>query len=337
MQITISGDIGSGKSTIGAMLAEHYNAELIDCGQLYRKYAVQRGNDVLSQNKSTDTTVDKLIDNEITALGKEGKDRVFVSRTAWHFIPNAVHIYLCVDPILAATRAATRSTVGEAHKSMEETLLYSMDRLYTEDKRYYEMYGITRDKQLQHANIIMNIGEYGIDTVFASLVKVIDAGMQYSYVISPTELVPTQCLRDMNRDTVADYRLKVQCPIMFTDIKLQHTSIGTYILDGHHRVAAACEQGVSYVVTSNVEYALTTEYVLNKGNYYDWEDAFGANLDKVTKQQAELIWCRANAPEALKDESDEDVLNCMHVEYVRYITRQDLEFYRAVNSNGKSV
>ena len=106
MNITITGDIGSGKSTIARIIAEQLNMNIIETGELYRKYSNEHGVDVLGQNKSNDWSIDKKIDNEIARLGKEVDNTIFVSRLAWYFVPNAVNIYLTVNPILAAKRVS---------------------------------------------------------------------------------------------------------------------------------------------------------------------------------------------------------------------------------------
>lgn len=318
MQITISGDLGSGKSTLGEILAKDYNAELIDCGQLYRKYAAENGRDVLKQNKSSDISIDEQIDTEIIRLGKEGLSRIYVSRTAWHFIPNAVHVYLSVDPMLAAQRIAARKTVGEEHTDSDSVLLYNMERAQTEDARYLKMYGITREEQLRDAHVIMNIGTGSVEDVHKALQTVIPSSERRSYVISPKELIPTQVLRDMSIDIVSEYKQWVRGDVVELDLTLLRTWSGTYIVDGHHRVAAACLNDVKYIVAHEVTFE-DDSLQLSMSDYFDWEDAWKVKLDHITKRKAELIWCKANAPEALGNLSAEQLLDVMHQSYVDYL------------------
>lgn len=319
VQITISGDLGSGKSTIGEMLAKYYDAELVDCGQLYRQYAESKGRDVLGQNKSGDQSIDEKIDQRLIEMGKEGKSRIYVSRTAWHFIPNAKHVYLCVDPMVAARRIAARKTVGEEHADASSVLLYNMERVHTEDIRYLRMYGITRVQQLKDADVVMQIGEESAETVFNALRAVLEHAVTKCYVAPPTNLVPTQVLHDMSPQIVAEYEQTVVGTVRSTSINLSHTPIGTFIQDGHHRVAAACLNKVKYLVTDKVRFDDNVGSLMRKSDYYDWEDAYGFNLRSVSENEAELLWCRANAPEAFKDFNDQDLLMHMRDSYISYL------------------
>ena len=101
MNITITGDLGSGKTTVSKLLAEKLGMEVVDTGMIYRKFAEDKGMDVLEQNNSDDWSIDRKIDSEVERLGKEKDNQIFVSRLAWHFIPNALKIYLTINPLLA--------------------------------------------------------------------------------------------------------------------------------------------------------------------------------------------------------------------------------------------
>ena len=113
--ITITGDIGSGKSTVSKKLAEKLNMSIIDSGQLYREFASSKNISVLEQNNSDDRSIDIKIDNTIESIGKEQKGIIFVSRLAWYFVPDAIKIYLKVNPLLAAERIVKDNRVGEKH------------------------------------------------------------------------------------------------------------------------------------------------------------------------------------------------------------------------------
>lgn len=279
MQVTISGDIGSGKSTVGEYLAKRLGAELVDCGQLYRAYASKRDMNVLQLNQSGDDSIDRQIDNDLIRMGKEDKPRVYVSRTAWHFIPNAVHVYMAVNPLLAAQRILKRKTVAENHDTIETIIDYNCERIAQEDARYERMYGITRRQQMESNNVFMCIGENGIKSVCGATYNMLSKGNVVCF--DPRIAVPTQVMFDVDPKLVEKFAgnfSKVDC----TDIKVQMVNGIPYIVDGHHRIAAACKSGVSFMYTSNFEVEDEPLCRLGNSDYYDWEEFVGGDMSAIT-------------------------------------------------------
>ena len=270
MQVTISGDIGSGKSTVGQYLATMLGAELIDCGQLYRKYAAKKDMSVLQLNQSGDNSIDIQIDNDLVRWGREDLPRVYISRTAWHFIPNAVHMYMLVDPILSASRICNRKTVAEKHDSLKSVLEYNKTRIAEEDARYERMYGITRKQQLADAGVLLHIGNGDVDEVCYAAFEVLGKGKVLCF--DPRTAIPTQVLFDTNPNLVNCYAHEIKGHTVPCNVKMQLVDGIPYIVDGHHRIAAACHSGVKFMYTSNFEIVDKPVCRLRDSDYYDWED-----------------------------------------------------------------
>ena len=89
IKISITGDLGSGKSTVCNYLKEHYGLKVYSTGQIQRSLAQRHNMDVLAFNKYMEThpEIDEEIDAELVKLGKRDEDMVFDSRMAWHFVP----------------------------------------------------------------------------------------------------------------------------------------------------------------------------------------------------------------------------------------------------------
>lgn len=272
MKITISGDIGSGKSTVGERLANMFDCELIDCGQLYRNYAKDKGVDVLVQNLSNDNSIDKKIDGLLEDMNESSVDRVFVSRTAWHFVPSALHIYLSVNPVLAAERILSRQSNNETHDSIDEIIEYNKKRIDTEDKRYEEMYGITRTQQLLDADIIICIGSNNIDSVVNTLGMLIRQDTRHILVTDPKSVVPTQVIRDISISRVEDYREEIKGTLVKLNTTLDFVNGLPYVYDGHHRIAAACLNDVCFIYTNQFGICDKEALLLTSSQYHDWED-----------------------------------------------------------------
>ena len=144
MIITITGKPCSGKSAVIEYLINKYKFEKFSGGAIFRRIAAERGVDVLELNRLNDTSVDKLVDDEIVKLGKENleKDIIFDSRTAWHFIPDSFKVFVDVNPDEQARRLfnSGRDT-KETGSTLEEAKVALEERWYLENTRYYEIYG----------------------------------------------------------------------------------------------------------------------------------------------------------------------------------------------------
>ena len=98
MNITITGNLGSGKSSVAKKLIEK-GYEYSSTGNIFRQLAMERGLSVEEFNKQIneaasrgDHSVDKMIDDTTTRIGKERDQVVFDSRLAWHFAPESFKI-----------------------------------------------------------------------------------------------------------------------------------------------------------------------------------------------------------------------------------------------------
>lgn len=271
--ITITGDIGSGKSTVASKLAEKLGMTIIDSGQLYRKFAAEKNRSVLEQNKSNDWSIDKEIDSTIEDIGRTQSNVIFVSRLAWHFVPSAIKIYLKVNPIIAAERLINASRISEKHSDLNETLEYNRNRKTAELSRYKEMYNIDDPSGYSNADIICNIGKNDIDSVVECLYNAISM-RSFGYYVDPKCLLPTQGIRDFNMNTVEYY-----CGILESVKTINATLISyndcVYINDGHHRIVACIKLNKSFIKTSLPS---SIDRLPNVPLPYDYEELVGISL-----------------------------------------------------------
>ena len=96
MIITISGNPGSGKNTVGEMLAKELKYEYIVMGDIRRQIAEDRGISLADLNKSDEESgeTDKIVDDKLVQIGKEQDNIVVVGRVGFHFIPDSFKIFL---------------------------------------------------------------------------------------------------------------------------------------------------------------------------------------------------------------------------------------------------
>ena len=150
MHITITGILGSGKSTVAKKLAELYGFEIFSTGAILRAAAAERGMDLLDLNKElnskldSDRSMDDLIDNTTIRVASERKDDklIFDSRMAWHFVPGAFKVFVTVDPRVAAERVIKDPRPGEPAEDVDELCAELVERSRVEQARFQYLYGV---------------------------------------------------------------------------------------------------------------------------------------------------------------------------------------------------
>lgn len=147
MQISITGKLGSGKSTVCKMIRDRYDYEIFSTGTIQREVAREMGISTLELNKrmKQDHSLDTRIDEATTRLSRERRDcrLIFDSRMAWHFAEDTFKIFLTVDPTVAAQRVmANPRDSEERYRSVEEARDKLVERSRVEQSRFRELYGV---------------------------------------------------------------------------------------------------------------------------------------------------------------------------------------------------
>jgi len=148
MHITLTGNLGSGKSTLSKILEQEYGYEIFSTGKVIRKIAEEHGLSVLEMNElmNKDPKYDHEIDDTTARISRENPDKsiLFDSRLAWHFVEKSFKVFLSVSLDVAAKRVAGDASRGdvEHYDSLEEAKENLKKRAETEDIRYKELYQI---------------------------------------------------------------------------------------------------------------------------------------------------------------------------------------------------
>ncbi len=143
-KITLTGDLGSGKSAVSKLLCDLTGYEYISTGRIQRQLAQELGLDTLEMNRraDTDTTIDERIDGIFVALGQDPKGYVVDSRMAWFFLPQSFKIYLQTDLRVAAERILRDpARNSEQYASVEEAVEKIAARKQSENARFLLKYG----------------------------------------------------------------------------------------------------------------------------------------------------------------------------------------------------
>lgn len=147
MLISITGRLGSGKSTVCGILRDKYGFEIFSTGTINREFARSLGITTLELNErlKTDPGLDKQIDGTVTRLSIEKKDEklIFDSRMAWHFAKNTFKIFLTIDPMEAARRVMLNQRgAEERYESIDDACEGLLKRGKVERERFIQIYGV---------------------------------------------------------------------------------------------------------------------------------------------------------------------------------------------------
>ncbi|MDD2678572.1 MAG: cytidylate kinase family protein [Candidatus Nanoarchaeia archaeon] len=144
MKITITGDVGSGKSTVAKLAAKELKLKYYSTGMMFRKLAadMQISLKELGERAKADKRIDKRIDDYQKKLGQIEDDFILEGRLGFHFMPESIKICLRVKTEEAAKRIILESRSDEKFKDLAEATESIKLRRKMERERYKDLYGI---------------------------------------------------------------------------------------------------------------------------------------------------------------------------------------------------
>lgn len=150
MNITITGNLGSGKSSVAKILKER-GYEYSSTGNIFRQLAMEKGLSVEEFNRQVneaashgDHSVDKMIDDTTTKISQERDNVVFDSRLAWYFAPKSFKVFIITDIDEASRRVFYDSlrANSESYATQDVCRKALINRQKLETVRYKEIYDI---------------------------------------------------------------------------------------------------------------------------------------------------------------------------------------------------
>jgi predicted cytidylate kinase len=309
--ITISGDLGSGKTTISQLLAERLGIRRIGAGDIYRRMAAERGMTAMQLNLHSflDDAVDSYIDQLQNGLAQSGEQVVLDSRLGWHFFSSAFKVYLSADPNIAAKRVLSRaSTATESYSSLEEARERLHERSESERRRFLEKYHADKSR-LRNYNLICDTTDLAPEDVVELILSVIQGVLgkevleqtQPLLVLNPRRIYPSESIASLRGLEESDY---VEVIGRLGPANLDPLGVGCsagyfYTVDGHWRLSAAIQKHFDFalgyliaerkeIVTSDIS---ADEYFHSETTLsmiYDWEAAHDVHLEIPPHLRARL-------------------------------------------------
>ncbi len=244
MFITINGQLASGKSAVCDLLIKNYGYEVFSTGKFLREYANELGVSILELNEMAkkDFKYDLEIDNKIVKFAKEnvGRNIVFDSRMAWHFVENAFKVHLLVKPEVAAERVfGKRESTEETYKSIEETQNDLKKRREVEAERYKMIYNVS---MLDYKNYDLFIDTSNItpEQVCKLIVDGVrefeEKGVYKKMFISPQNIYPTSL--DIDEDKVEEIMQRLEKGDKIPPVEIIKVDESLYAYTGHNKLIA---------------------------------------------------------------------------------------------------
>lgn len=175
MIITIGGTGGSGKSTVAKEVAHKLKFKHYSTGQFMREIAEERKISLLELSKiaEQDRSIDEELDRWQIELGRKEDNFVIDGRLSFHFIPNAVKIFLDADFDKRAERIFHDTIRNEHNVSLESSKEKLKKREDSERKRYMAYYNLDPSEH-RHYDLVVDTSKIDADKVVDKIIKFLE-------------------------------------------------------------------------------------------------------------------------------------------------------------------
>lgn len=237
INITIAGDLGSGKSTVANHLISNINYRIESAGLIFRRLAEQHGMTAKEFNQFIESNpkYDNMVDDTIKEMGAKEENIIFDSRLAWYFVPKSFKIYMYVDVDTATERIFNdKGRVSESYSDMATAKKEIIERRESEVLRYKTFYNIDINNYSNYDFIIdtSHATKDEVNEAVLSNFRAFEKGEAYDRILlSPKNLI-------IENETVPDAS---------DDIEIEKRDGKFYVLKGFAKVRAALQEGKNLV------------------------------------------------------------------------------------------
>jgi cytidylate kinase len=171
MIITISGNIGSGKSTIAKRLAKRLGYPTLDVGALRRAEAKRRGMTLAAFNTWAEKhpkAGDRAFDQKFSQTARRKRNIIVTGRMAYHFLPESFKVFLKVSAQEGARRTlanhSDRPNEFHAEIHLPSLVRLHQQRIRSDVRRYRKAYNVNI-LNLKQYDYILDTSRIPIPTV----------------------------------------------------------------------------------------------------------------------------------------------------------------------------
>ena len=286
MNITITGNLGSGKSTVCKELAK-IDYQIISTGTIFREIAKERGLSVIELNEEVNKEIaagkhdiDDMIDNRSKKLGDELDNAVFDSRLAWNFVTESFKVFLMVDINEAANRVFNDNRDTETYASVQECKKALLDRQLLEQDRFAQLYGIDY-YNMNNYNLVLETTNASPEVIAKEILKRFEEYKQQKFkqimLLNPTSVYPTAKVEES--ESVEEVE-----EVSYRQIKVGIKNNEWYVTEGQTRLLDAVRKEQPFIyATAESEVPATVEL----SDIADFEKAGNFKYKKYPVEQDE--------------------------------------------------
>ena len=242
INITIAGDLGSGKSTVANHLINNINYRIESAGLIFRRLAEQHGMSAKEFNQFIESNpkYDNMVDDTIKEMGEKEENIIFDSRLAWYFVPKSFKIYMYVDVDTATERIFNDTgRVSESYSDMATAKKEIIERRESEVLRYKTFYNIDINNYSNYEFIIdtSHATKDEVNEAVLSNFKAFEQGKEYDRILlSPKNLIIKNDAENADSD----------------DIEIEKRDGKFYVVKGIAKVRAALQEGKNLVAVKKM-------------------------------------------------------------------------------------
>lgn len=242
INITIAGDLGSGKSTVANHLINNINYRIESAGLIFRRLAEQHGMSAKEFNQFIESNpkYDNMVDDTIKEMGEKEENIIFDSRLAWYFVPKSFKIYMYVDVDTATERIFNdKGRVSESYSDMATAKKEIIERRESEVLRYKTFYNIDINNYSNYDFIIdtSHATKDEVNDAVLSNFKAFEQGKEYDRILlSPRNLIIENDVENADSD----------------DIEIEKRDGKFYVVKGIAKVRAALQEGKNLVAVKKM-------------------------------------------------------------------------------------
>ena len=244
INITIAGDLGSGKSTVANHLINNINYRIESAGLIFRRLAEEHGMTAKEFNQFIESNpkYDNMVDDAIKEMGGKEENIIFDSRLAWFFVPKSFKIYMYVDVDTATERIFNdKGRVSESYSDMATAKKEIIERRQSEVLRYKTFYNADINNFKNYDFIIdtSHATKDEVNDLVLGSFRLFEQGLEYDKIwLSPRNL-------ELNKNADNEDSKSEEIEVVKTDGKF-------YVFRGHDKVRAAIEEGKNLVAVKKI-------------------------------------------------------------------------------------
>ncbi len=179
MIITLSGSAGSGKSTVGKLLAQKLNLKHYSTGDFMRKMARDKNLSLedLGKIAEGDRSIDVALDEQQIELAEKEDDFIIDGRLSFKFIPKSIKIFLDGELKTRAERILRDVHIKNIRKEeYAENIREMVEKIETrkecERTRYLKYYDID-PYDMKHYDLVVDTSNIAAEEVADKIIEFI--------------------------------------------------------------------------------------------------------------------------------------------------------------------